>query len=115
MTTTTKSPDPFPYMVALWGSHPDQNNDDCWVGAEFASREEAQRAFEDPASISDFFAESLHDVDSVFLTADGPDIQEIRRLRPDRRPVRDGGWRREMAMEAGMLHGVEAYNEVLGY
>lgn len=24
-------------------------------------------------------------------------------------------WRREMAMEAGMLHGVDAYNEAMGY
>lgn len=26
-----------------------------------------------------------------------------------------GSWRREMAMEAGMLHGCAGYNEVLGY
>mgnify|MGYP003660245791 CR=1 FL=1 len=27
----------------------------------------------------------------------------------------DGDWRREIAMEAGMLHGVSAYNEVMGW
>lgn len=24
-------------------------------------------------------------------------------------------WRREQAMEAGMLHGIDAYNEIMGY
>ena len=30
-------------------------------------------------------------------------------------PVIDEEWRREIAMEAGMLGGCEAYNEVMGY
>jgi hypothetical protein len=30
-------------------------------------------------------------------------------------PEDSGTWAREMAMEAGMLHGVDAYNEVMGY
>ena len=27
----------------------------------------------------------------------------------------DDDWRREMAMEAGMLHGIDAYNEAMGW
>jgi hypothetical protein len=27
----------------------------------------------------------------------------------------DAEWQRERAMEAGMLHGIDAYNEVMGY
>lgn len=27
----------------------------------------------------------------------------------------DSDWQREMAMEAGMLHGADAYNEMMGY
>jgi hypothetical protein len=27
----------------------------------------------------------------------------------------DREWQRERAVEAGMLHGVEAYNDVMGY
>ena len=27
----------------------------------------------------------------------------------------DDDWRQEMAMEAGMLHGINAYNEVMGW
>jgi hypothetical protein len=27
----------------------------------------------------------------------------------------DDSWRREIAQEAGMLHGVDAYNEAMGY
>lgn len=27
----------------------------------------------------------------------------------------DAGWRREMAVEAGMLHGVAAYNDMMGF
>jgi hypothetical protein len=35
-----------------------------------------------------------------------PEVQE---------PVMDEEWRREIAMEAGMLGGCNAYNEVMGY
>ena len=27
----------------------------------------------------------------------------------------DQDWQRERAMEAGMLHGIDAYNEIMGY
>ena len=31
-----------PYTVTLWGSNPDEtDNDDCWTGVDFATREEA--------------------------------------------------------------------------
>jgi len=34
--------------------------------------------------------------------------------KPRKRKVADDGWRREMAMEAGMGLGVEAYNDAMG-
>lgn len=30
-------------------------------------------------------------------------------------PADSGTWRQELAMEAGMFHGVEAYNDMMGY
>src|SRR5262245_39391157 len=37
-----------PYSVLLWGSDPDAGNDDCNTGVDFATREEALAAFENP-------------------------------------------------------------------
>lgn len=34
---------------------------------------------------------------------------------PEADPAADDEWRREMAMEAGHLHGVEAWNDAMGY
>jgi hypothetical protein len=41
---------------------------------------------------------------------DGTIKDEAREREADNR-----AWQREMAMEAGMLHGVDAYNEMMGY
>ena len=35
--------------------------------------------------------------------------------RKQRREDEDSAWRREISMEAGMLHGVDAYNDAMGY
>ena len=34
---------------------------------------------------------------------------------PEDTTVSDEEWRHEQAMEAGMLHGIDAYNDVMGY
>lgn len=109
--------DTLPYHVDLWGSHPDDDNDDCWTGTGFATLDEAIRAFEHPDTITcAHFQGEIHSPDSVWITMSGPDIEQCRRLRPDRKKRRndDDDWRREIAMEAGMLHGVDAYNDILG-
>lgn len=127
------------YCIYLWGSHPDDDGDDCYTGVEFNTREEAEKVFRstDPfeelsethhrnhpdgigsaqrASQSfgrDFAA---YYRDTPFLELDGPDIYEVRKLRePKKIPFDDHVWRREQAMQAGMGLGVDAYNDAMGY
>jgi hypothetical protein len=42
-------------------------------------------------------------------------IQDLYDEYPQDTSVSDDEWRREQAMEAGMLHGIDAYNEMMGY
>jgi len=37
------------YSVNLWGSHPNQDNDDCWTGDDFDNIDQARAAFDDIA------------------------------------------------------------------
>lgn len=102
--------DPKPFAVNLWCSHPDEDNDDCQSGDDFNTLAEAEKAYE--ASVSDRAA---------FVELKGPGVRRVR-ANPDydakavarERAQDDADWRHEQAMEAGMLHGVEAYNEVMG-
>ena len=120
------------YSVTLWGSNPDEtDNDDCWTGDDFVTREEAIAFYQEvvmfPTSgrISDGVAHKMirgcgH---WEFVMIDGPDAHEVT-ANPDqaacrrhRRELRqsNAAWRREVANEAGMLHGIEAHDEVMGY
>jgi len=92
------------YSVNFWGSHPDDDNDDCWTGEDFATLAEAERAF----------AAGSDDLDNCFVQIDGPGVHRVRKLR-EPRPVDRDEWRREIAREEGMLGGCAAYNEVMGY
>lgn len=49
--------------------------------------------------------------DSCGETATDADIREEQR----EREADNRAWQRELAMEAGMLHGVDAYNDMMGY
>jgi hypothetical protein len=64
-----------------------------------------------------------HCIDWEFVMIDGPDVHEVT-AQPDQPSQRrrraenarsDREWQHERAMEAGMLHGVEAYNDEMGY
>lgn len=35
-----------PYSIDIWGSDPDEDNDDCWTGVDFDTLESAQEVFE---------------------------------------------------------------------
>jgi len=95
------------YSILHWGSHPDQDNDDCYTGSDFATKEEA---------LLDFAVNAGCEIE--YIEIDGPDIHEIRK-NPNysKREVRldDPTWRNERAMQAGMAGGCEAYNEEMGY
>jgi hypothetical protein len=140
--------DQKPYSVTTWGSHPDEDNDDCWTGEGYDTLAEARAAFE--TDLHDLFAlwttdlhvkrlaelsdraasaEEIHMVrmgllvqnaedvrSTAYIMLDGPDVNEIRKnphFKARSRKADDDAWRREQAMEAGMLHGCDAYNDVL--
>jgi hypothetical protein len=105
-----------PYHVNFWASHPDAGNDDCNSGMSFATLDEAVAYFNENKD-SDAFVE-------LCLGANSGDVYD------NRKPVRitlcegvedtldaedSGTWRLEIAREAGMLGGCDAYNEVMGY
>jgi len=117
-TTATK-----PYSVTLWGSNPDIiDNDDCWTGDEFATRDEAIACYRTLLACptqSQLAKVCGYDWECVMI--DGPDIHAVT-ANPDRRTQarhrrerRDSNWRREQAMQAGMAFGADGYNDAMGW
>ena len=124
MSTSTES---RPYSITLWGSNPDEtDNDDCWTGDDFSTREEALATYREVVMFQDHpLARVCGPIGSwEYVMIDGPEgVHEVTQ-NPDRisceRRRRELGrsnaeWQRERAMEAGMLHGIEAYNDEIGY
>lgn len=120
----TISPSTFlPFSVDLWGSDPEEGNDDCWMGTEFATMEEAHAAYQDPAAISPAFARNLADSEYIVLSensvrADGVREMAIlaKRINPSfKRRRADCDWAAEIATQAGMAGGANAYNDAMGY
>lgn len=118
--------DAKPYAVNLWGSHPDAGNDDCWTGDSFATRDEALAAYREVIMFPDHseLALACGPLGAwEYVEIDGPDCHEVTqnpdrpsclryRREQEREKARfDREWQRERAMEAGMLHGIDAYNE----
>ena len=114
-----------PYSVTLWGSNPDTtDNDDCWTGEDYATRDEAIAAYRHVVMFPQ------HDQlvracggDWEFVMIDGPDAHEVT-ANPDQAAQRrhrresarsDAEWRSERAMQAGMAFGVEGFNDEHGY
>jgi hypothetical protein len=103
----------LPFAVNLWGSHPGDSNDDCWVGVEFATLAEARHAADNWREISRFDMST-----TTHVQIDGPGVHEVLKVaepRIDRRADDDRAWQREIAMEAGMGFGVNAYNDAMGW
>jgi hypothetical protein len=101
------------YAVNLWGSHPDDDNDDCWTGDDFPTLAEAEAVFADPAPSFPFCKMA----DVAYVELDGPGCHKVRR-NPSFVPTPDEGdedWRREIAREEGMLNGIDSYNDWMGY
>ena len=104
-----------PFTVSLWETHPDEDNDDCSTGADFATEAEARAAI---ANLDAHF-NPVYFSTTPYIELDGPGVNEVT-LRPGvkkraKQQDDDGEWRREQAMEAGMLGGCDAYNEAMGY
>lgn len=96
------------FSVNEWGSNPDTtDNDDCWTGLDFATLEEA---------LADFNRDENRNLSTRWVCVDGPGVHAVRKL-AGRKTHRDDAqdWKRELAMEAGMLHGVDAFNDEMGF
>lgn len=92
------------FAVNHWGSKPG-TNDDCHDGSDFQTLGEAQAAYQTapPAYVA-------------WVELDGPGVH-CERKNPAYKPTRDDldDWRREIAQQAGMGLGVEAYNDHMGW
>jgi len=114
------------WAVNLWGSKPG-TEDDCYTGSDFDNLAEALEAYRDPKA----YAEA-HDWKGWtsaleycrWIEICGPATDWERELFPtskrhqqlERELRREHEeWRREQAREAGMLHGIGAYNEAMGW
>lgn len=96
------------YSVNLWGSHPENENDDCWCGSDFATLAEATAAFNNPASAFKY------ETNWAYVEIDGPGINEVRK-NPNYRKPRYSDDGNEFAMQQGMAFGCDGYNDAMGY
>lgn len=103
------------FSVELWGSDPDLGNDDCWTGDEFDTGAEAMAVFNNPWPHFET-TPGYYSRDTAYVTFKGPGI-EGKRVNPLFKPTKDddSDWKREQAMQAGMMGGCDAYNDIMGY
>jgi hypothetical protein len=104
------------YTIDIWACKP-WSDDLCICGVEVATLAEAEEIYNDPVSSDEFceYFKRFSDPE-VWVALAGPDVEQERQVykRKDARDS-DAEWKREIAMEAGMLHGCDGYNEVMGY
>lgn len=108
------------YSVNYWGSHPDEDNDDCWTGKDFDTLEAAMAAFNaKPSEVIPHKPGRLSlDLEAAYIQIDGPDVNQIRKNpihNPQPDDDNDDDWKRECAMQAGMGLGIDAYNDEMGF
>lgn len=107
----------LPYMVNLYGSHPDEGNDDCWTGKDFATLAEAQEA---AAHLDQHFDMVYFHLDTEYVEIDGPDFYQVThrpgaKERRRQRRIDDAACQSEHAHQQGMGLGIQAYNEAMGW
>ena len=101
------------WEVNLWGSHPEQNNDDCITGMDFDNRGAAEAAWA-KLSHSTWGTKGqlcFGATCAKYIELNGPDVYLLR-INPDYVNARehDDG----EAMMIGMGLGIDAYNEAIG-
>ena len=103
-----------PFSVNLWGSDPALDNDDCWTGQDFDTLAEAEAFYANPFTDAKFA--QYYERSTTVIELDGPGVHR-ERPNPAFVPSKadDSDWRREHAMQAGMMGGCEAYNDAMGY
>ena len=100
-----------PYSVVYFDQHPDETNE-ALTGHDFATLQEAEAFLAtDPLASDSYYGECTR-----YVIIDGPDLPDIIiRDNPHYVPERPDYWRREFAMQQGMMHGTAGYNEAMGY
>lgn len=97
------------FSVVAFGSHPDLNNDDCWYGEECSTFLEAVKI------LGEFIEKRDRDTEYFVIDSYGFNHEVKNPFFRAKKKGRDLEWEREIAHQAGMLGGCEAYNEVMGY
>lgn len=103
------------YTVKLWGSNPG-TNDDCWTEGEYPTLAQARVAYEEPFDSGEFPMRYNDSHEPLWIEMTGEGIHEVRCIwTGTRTPSRDSGfdreWQSEIAMQAGMGLGIDAYND----
>jgi hypothetical protein len=105
-----------PFSVNLWESHPDEENDDCSTGEDFATEAEARACI---ANLDGTF-NPVYYRNTPFIELDGPGLHEVterpgvKKRRAKENKLDDDMARSEFAMQQGMGLGIEAYNDAIG-
>lgn len=121
------------FSVTLCGSHPhNEDFDDCWTGVDYATLEEARAVFDAPDPIEAMsrncqdpagFRSYYHN-DTPYVWLLGPGVEEVRELPGAQKILKrmareveafEREWQHEIARQAGMGGGCEAYNEAMGF
>lgn len=107
-----------PYTISLWSDKPVET-DTCFVAEDFATEKEARMGLVDLSAT--FHGMRKSDLDVPYIMLDGPGLQEII-TRPEtvkryerERERHERECRNENAMQAGMVFGVQGYNDAMGY
>lgn len=106
------------WTVNLRGSHPDSGNDDCWTGEDGLDEAQARAIYAEP-SLAPHDLTGWHSTirgdSTLWIEIVGPGMDEARQIRASGKSVDDDSdWKREIAMQAGMGLGVDAYNDAMG-
>lgn len=111
------------FCVELWGSDPEEMNDDCWTSIDFATREEAEAFYAAPTADKFSAYASAHTTAWLALAFAAPDHStwELISAKPNplydaKRAKReeeesDAAERSERRMQAGMGGGCDWYND----
>jgi len=113
LRSDTREAEGLPYSVNLWGSDPQEGNDDCNTGGDYATREEALAVYNNPWS--DF--NPTFSACTAYIEIDGPDVYDSRPNPDYAGPTcdDDSDWIEEMARQNGMAFGCQGYNDTYGW
>jgi len=112
LRSDTRENEGLPYSVNLWGSDPQEGNDDCNTGGDYTTLEEALAVFDNPWS--DFHPD--FSASTAVIEIAGPGVYKTRE-NPDHAPSADddSDWIEEMARQNGLAFGCQGYNDTYGW